>query len=277
MMELTADHFDRLTQQIYLRLGLHFEEKKTYFLQKRIERRMEALGLQDPQEYVFRLCYADPEGKEMQKLANLITTNETYMFREYEQLEAFANCCLPEVLSAKQARGEQQLRIWSAGCSSGEEAYTLAMILQEVFPQSQYWRCEIVANDIDENMLAQAAKARYWWRSVRDVPPEYMEKYLIKDGESYVVRPKTAALVRFVHMNLHDRLAMRGMRNFDFVFCRNVLIYFDDLSRKTAVDHFYNSLNRGGYIFLGHSESVGRISSAFKLKRVESHLVYAKE
>lgn len=277
MPELSIEHFTRLSQQIYTRLGLHFEEKKSYFLQKRVEKRMAQLGYDDPQDYVFLLCYADPEGKEMQALANLITTNETYMFREFEQLEAFANCCLPEVLSAKQSRGEQKIRIWSAGCSSGEEAYTLAIILQEVFPQSQYWDCEIVATDIDENVLAQAAGARYWWRSVREVPAEYLGKHFTTDGDSYVVRPKIASMVRFQHLNLHDRMAVRAMRNFDFIFCRNVLIYFDDLSRKTAVDHFYNSLNRGGYIFLGHSESIGRISSAFKLKRIEGHLVYAKE
>jgi len=277
MTELSTEHFNKLSQQIYLRLGLLFEDKKSYFLQKRVEKRMELLGLDNPQEYVFQLCYADPDGKEMQALANLITTNETYMFREYEQLEAFANCCLPEVLSAKQARGEEKLRIWCAGCSSGEEAYTLAIILQEIFPQSQFWNCEIVATDIDENMLAQATKGRYWWRSVREVPAEYLDKYFVKEGESYLVRPKATGVVRFQHLNLHDRTAMRNMRNFDFIFCRNVLIYFDDLSRKTAVDHFYNSLNKGGYIYLGHSESIGRISSAFKLKRIEGHLVYAKE
>jgi chemotaxis protein methyltransferase CheR len=277
MTELSTDQFNKLTQQIYLRLGLQFEDKKNYFLQKRVEKRMEALGYRDPQDYVFQLCYADSEGKEMQALANLITTNETYMFREYEQLEGFANCCLPEVLSAKQSRGEQKLRIWCAGCSSGEEAYTLAIILQEIFPQSQYWDCEIVATDIDQNVLAQAAKARYWSRSVRDVPAEYLNKHFIQESDSYLVRPNIAAMVKFQHLNLHDRLAMRAMRNFDFIFCRNVLIYFDDLSRKTAVDHFYNSLNRGGYIFLGHSESIGRISSAFKLKRMDTHLVYAKE
>jgi chemotaxis protein methyltransferase CheR len=276
-MTLSPEQFTQLAQQIYLRLGLQFEEKKTYFLEKRVEKRMEVLGYEDPRDYVFQLCYADPEAKEMQALANLITTNETYMFREYEQLEALANCCLPEVLSAKQARGEQKLRIWSAGCSSGEEAYTLAIILQEIFPQSQFWDCEIVASDIDENMLAQARRGRYWWRSVREVPGEYLDKYFTKEGDSYLVRPNTAKLVRFQHLNLHDRSAMRAMRNFDFILCRNVLIYFDDLSRKTAVDHFYNSLNRGGYIFLGHSESIGRISSAFKLKRIEGHLVYAKE
>jgi chemotaxis protein methyltransferase CheR len=213
MTELSTDHFNRLAQQIYLRLGLHFEDKKSYFLQKRVEKRMEVLGYRDPHEYVFLRCYADHDGREMQALANLITTNETYMFREYEQLEAFANCCLPEVLSTKQGRGEQKLRIWSAGCSSGEEPYSLAIILQEIFPQSQYWDCEIVGTDIDQNMLAQAAKARYWSRSVRDVPADYLEKYFIKDGESYIVRPNTVRLVRFEHMNLHDRQAMRSMRN----------------------------------------------------------------
>jgi chemotaxis protein methyltransferase CheR len=275
--DLTSEQFSRISQQIYLKLGLHFEEKKAYFLQKRIEKRMEVLGYANPQEYLFQLCYADPLGEEMQALANLITTNETYMFREYEQLEAFANCCLPEVLSAKQSRGEQTLRIWSAGCSSGEEAYTLAIIVQEVFPQSQYWDCEIVATDIDERMLALAAEARYAWRSVRDVPPEYLSKYFSEECHQYVVRPKTVEMVKLRHLNLHDRGAMRAMRNFDFVFCRNVLIYFDDASRKAVVEHFYNSVNRGGYVFLGHSESIGRISSAFKLKRTEGHLVYCKE
>jgi chemotaxis protein methyltransferase CheR len=276
-MELSIEHFNKVSRQIYLRLGLEFEENKLYFLQKRIEKRMDALNCQDPREYIFMLCFADTEGKEMQALANLITTNETYMFREYEQLEAFANYCLPEVLSAKQSRGEQKLRIWCAGCSSGEEAYTLAIILQEIFPQSQYWDCEIVATDIDQNVLARAAKARYEWRSVREVPAEYLDKYFIQDGDCYTVHPKTTSLVRLEHLNLHDRVDMRAMRGFDFVFCRNVLIYFDDRSRKSAVDHFYNALNRGGYIFLGHSESVGRISSAFKLKRADGHFVYAKE
>jgi chemotaxis protein methyltransferase CheR len=221
--------------------------------------------------------YADPQGVEMQALANLVTTNETYMFREYDQLQAFANHCLPEVLSGKQERGERTLRIWSAGCSSGEEAYTLAMIVQEVFPQAQSWKCEIVATDIDENMLRRVTAARYGDRSVADVPEEYRKKYLIEDGDEWVVRRKTAALVQVRHLNLNDRMAMRAMRGFDFIFCRNVLIYFDDLSRKAVVDHFYNALNPGSYVFLGHSESVGRVTTAFKLKRFETHLVYVKE
>ena len=277
MPDLSVEQFHSLSQQIYQKLGLHFDEKKIYFLKTRVARRMAALGLDDPRDYVFLLSYADPKGVEMQALANLVTTNETYMFREYDQLQAFANHCLPEVLSAKQARGDRSLRIWSAGCSSGEEAYTLAMILQDVFPQAQSWACEIVATDIDENMLRKVAAARYGCRSVNEVPEEYREKYLIEDGDEWVVRRRTASLVRVRHLNLQDRMAMRAMRGFDFIFCRNVLIYFDDLSRKAVIDHFYNALNPGGYVFLGHSESVGRVTTAFTLKRFETHLVYVKE
>jgi chemotaxis protein methyltransferase CheR len=151
------------------------------------------------------------------------------------------------------------------------------MIVQEIFPQIQSWDCAIVATDVDENMLARVAAARYGARSVNEVPDEYRDKYLTKSGDEYVVKPRTAALVQARHLNLHDRLAMRAMRNFDFIFCRNVLIYFDDASRKSVVDQFYNSLNKGGYVFLGHSESLGRMTSAFRLKRFDNHLVYVKE
>jgi chemotaxis protein methyltransferase CheR len=277
MPDLSVEQFQSLSHLIYQKLGLHFDDKKIYFLKTRVAKRMTALGLDDPREYVFKLSYADPEGVEMQALANLVTTNETYMFREYDQLQAFANYCLPEVLSAKQARGEKSLRIWCAGCSSGEEAYTLAMIVQDVFPQAQSWECEIVATDIDENMLRHVVAARYGARAVGEVPEEYRKKYLIGDGDEWMVRRRTAALVQACHLNLNDRMAMRAMRGFDFIFCRNVLIYFDDLSRKAVVDHFYNALKPGGYIFLGHSESIGRVTTAFKLKQFEKHLVYVKE
>jgi chemotaxis protein methyltransferase CheR len=277
MPELSIEQFEKLNRQIYLKLGLHFDEKKIYFLKTRVAKRMTALGLADPKDYLFQICYADAGGVEMQALANLITTNETYMFREYDQLQAFANHCLPEVLSAKQAKGEKTLRIWSAGCSSGEEAYTLAMIVQEIFPQIQSWDCAIVATDVDENMLRKVAAARYGERSVNDVPAEFREKYLTKMGDEFAVKPRTASLVQPRHLNLHDRLAMRSMRGFDFIFCRNVLIYFDDASRKSVVDQFYNSLNKGGYVFLGHSESLGRVTPAFHLKRFDNHLVYVKD
>ena len=277
MANLSVEQFEKLQQEIYQKLGLHFDEKKIYFLKSRVAKRMAALSMDDPKDYIFMISYADPDGVEMQALANLITTNETYMFREYDQLQGFANHCLPEVLAAKQERGDKTLRIWSAGCSSGEEAYTLAMIVQEIFPQVQTWDCEIWATDVDENMLRKVASARYGARSVQDVPEAFRDKYLVRSGDDWVVRQRTAAMVHVRHLNLHDRMAMRSMRGFDCIFCRNVLIYFDDLSRKAVVDHFYSALNHGGYIFLGHSESIGRVTPAFHLKRFENHLVYVKE
>jgi chemotaxis protein methyltransferase CheR len=277
MPELSVEQFEELYQQIYLKLGLHFDEKKVYFLRTRVAKRMAALGMEDPKDYLFHISHADADGVEMQALANLITTNETYMFREYDQLQAFANYCLPEVLSAKEAKGEKTLRIWSAGSSSGEEAYSLAMIVQEIFPKIEEWDFQIVATDVDENMLRKTTAASYGTRSVHDVPEEYRDKYLTKSGDEYLVEPRTAAMVEARHLNLNDRLAMRTMLGFDFIFCRNVLIYFDDASRKAVVERFYNSLNKGGYVFLGHAESLGRMTSAFHLKRFDSHLVYVKE
>ena len=275
-MELSTEHFVRIRDVVYRKLGLFFEENKVYFMKRRVQARMDALGMLDPAEYIFFLAHADVDGAEMQQLANLVTTNETYMFREHEQLEAFANYCLPEVLEAKMNRGEKTLNIWSAGCSSGEEPYTLAIILREVIPAFHSWQVQILATDIDQEMLAMVSRARYCERSVKFVPAEYRQRHIIPDNEEYRIHPDTAALVVARHLNLSDRAAMRQMRGFDFIFCRNVLIYFDDASRKAAVDHFYNALSPAGFIFLGHSESIGRITNAFKLRRVAEHLVYCK-
>ena len=160
-MELTAEQFTKLSKLIYKKLGLQFDEKKIYFLNKRVERRIVHLNLKTADEYIFQLGYCDSQGKEMQALANLITTNETYMFREFEQLAGFADVCLPELIAARQKTSEKRIRIWCAGCSSGEEAYTLAIIIREVFPDSRNWDIKITATDIDENVLNLARNATY--------------------------------------------------------------------------------------------------------------------
>jgi len=276
-LEFNEVHFARLRDLVYHKLGLYFEDRKVYFVRTRAEKRMRALAMPSADDYLFHLRFCDASGAEMQELANLLTTNETYMFREYEQLAAFADHCLPAVLNRKAVLNDRTLRIWSAGCSSGEEPYTLAMILREVLTSPADWDIEILATDIDQNMLERARAARYDERSVRFVPREYAGRHLERSVTGYTVHPDTARLVTVRHLNLHDRTAMRAMRHWDFIFCRNVLIYFDDLSRRSAVDHFYAALNPGGYIFLGHSESVGRITSAFKLEKADSFLVYVKE
>jgi len=275
-MELTAEQYSKLSRLIYRKLGLLFDEKKAYFLNKRITSRIAALGLNDADEYLFLLGFRDLSGDEMQALANLVTTNETYMFREFDQLAVFADYCLPEVIAARSRTPHRSLRIWCAGCSSGEEAYTLAIIVREVFPESESWKIEITATDIDENVLARARVAEYGDRSVKGVPTAYTS-HLTKTATGYRVIPTTASLVRTMKLNLSESQQMKSMRHYDFIFCRNVLIYFDDESRRNVLNHFYDALNPGGYIFLGHSESVGRITSAFRLKKAEGHLLYVKD
>ena len=278
MLTLALNDFGAIRDEVYKKLGLYFEDSKVYFIQKRLEKRMESLGLGSFADYAFLLRYGDKGNHEMQALANLVTTNETYMFREFDQLQAFADHCLPMALRSLEAANDRRLRIWSAGCSSGEEAYTLSIILQEVMHDFRSWDVKIKATDIDQVRLEMARQAVYDGRSVKEVPAEYFDRHISRLPAGYFgIKPPTAAVVEIEHLNLSDRLAMRGMKQFDFIFCRNVLIYFDDTSRKAVVDHFYNALKPGGFIFLGHSESVGRISTAFKLMRVGQHLVYRKE
>jgi len=278
MMTLALKDFATIRDEVYRQLGLYFEDSKVYFIQKRLEKRMETLGVESFADYAFLLRFGDKSGKEMQALANLVTTNETYMFREFEQLQAFADHCLPMILKPREAANDRKLRIWSAGCSSGEEPYTLAIILKEVMHDFRMWDIKIKATDIDQVRLEMARRAVYDERSVKEIPPEYFDRHVTRLPAGYFgIKPETAKLVELEHLNLSDRMAMRAMRQFDFIFCRNVLIYFDDASRKAVVDHFYNALKPGGFIFLGHSESIGRISTAFKLLRVGQHLVYRKD
>jgi chemotaxis protein methyltransferase CheR len=277
-MAMTAKQFDAVRDLIYKSLGLQFDDAKIDFMDKRVEKRMTALRIGRVDDYVFHLRFLDADGAEMQALANLVTTNETYMFREFEQLQAFADWCLPEAIERREKSGFKRLRIWSAGCSSGEEAYTLAIILREVMHDVDDWDIRILATDIDEVRLRMARDAVYGPYAVREVPDAYAKQHLIEVApETYRIHPDTARFVEVRHTNLHDRHAMRTFRDMDFVFCRNVLIYFDDISRKAVVDNFYGCLNPGGFLYLGHSESVSRISAAFTVRRIGPHLVYCRE
>ncbi len=276
--ELTMDEFEYLTDFVYRRVGIRFEAKKVYFVSKRVEKRMEALDIVSPSDYLRYLKFSDPKGLEFQNLINLLTVNETYFFRDFPQFEVFAEHCLSEVVAGKIAAGDNRIRVWSAGCSTGEEAYTISIILHEMLDDVGEWDIDILASDIDENVLRRAAGGEYDGRSIKEVPLEYLEKYFQKGRNgTYHIGQRPREIVRFEHLNLSGGAAVRLRKGFDFIFCRNVLIYFDDFSRKKLVDHFYVALNRGGYIFLGPSESVGRITTAFKLKRLGRHLVYCKE
>lgn len=274
-MELSIEDFINLRNLIYERTGMQFGENKIYYFKKRIQKRMEFRNIHKVAEYIRYLKMFDRDNREFQDLINLITVNETYFFREFEQLAIFGENCLQEILEKKKAGGDRNLRVFSAACSSGEEPYTLAIILREMLDDFKSWNVQVKGVDIDENVLAAALKAEYDSRSVKDVPPDYLERYFHRlGGGMYRVKQEIRDLVSFEHVNLMDRRALRNERNYDFIFCRNMLIYFDDQSRKQVVERFYTMLNRGGYIFLGHAESLSRITTSFKIRRIDGFTVY---
>lgn len=274
-LELTLEYFIKLRNLIYERTGISYEENKIYYIKKRLQQRMEVCGISEVDEYIRYLKLFDRGGREFQELVNLLTVNETYFFREFAQLQIFAEECLQEVADKKLAAGDRTIKILSAGCSIGAEAYTLAIILREMLDNFAHWDVIIKGIDIDENVLASARQGIYDSRSVKDVPELYLHTYFTSCGaDGFRVKPEIQNMVTFEHLNLMDRRALRYESDYDFIFCRNVLIYFDDTSRKQVVDGFYTMLNQGGFIFLGHAESLSRISTAFRIRRMNGYIVY---
>mgnify|MGYP000170861488 CR=1 FL=1 len=267
--------FVQIRDMVYAKTGIFVPDNKIYSLKRRMEKRVEALGLPSPKEYIEYLKYADASGREFANLINEVTVNETYFFRNFPQLQVFAEHCLPDVVERKKQKKQRTVSILSAGSSTGEEPYTLSIICQELLDPS--FKFKIDALDIDSKALETAQKGVYSERSIKEVPLRYLEKYFAKTGNVYQVRDLVKKYVHFHRVNLFDRDALLSVgKNYDFVFCRNVLIYFSNESRRKVVESFYAMMNLGGYIFLGHSESLSRITTAFELKRMGGYLVYQK-
>jgi len=274
---MTLEEFIKLRDYVYRKTGIYFEEEKLYYVEKRIQARMKAADMKNFRSY-FAWMRFDTSGRELQELLNELTVNETYFFREYEQLRCFAEEVLPEILKSKDGQNPKKVRIWSAGCSTGEEAYTLGIIMKEMTEGLSGARVvwEIHATDLNTEVLHHARRGIYRQRAVHKVPEVYLSRYFRRVGEKYEILPELKRQVHFSLLNLLDRESMRGMRDFDAVFCRNVLIYFDDASRREVALYFYEALREGGFIFLGHSESMSRITPIFKLKKFRHAIVYQK-
>ncbi len=275
MAALSPDDYQKVRTLIYKETGMLFEEKKDYYLLSRIENRMAATGVATFKEYYNGLVFGDRLG-ELSRFIEAVTINETYFFRDYPQLQGFADRVLPKVAERKKAKGDKTLRVWSAACSTGEEPYSLAIILRECLDDSHDWDLHITATDIDTQVLQKAQAGLYGERSVKDTPVAYRQKYMFQVDGGYRVTNALKEMIEFQQVNLVDRLAMRRMRSYDVIFCRNVLIYFDDESRKKVISSLYDSLAPGGYLFLGHSESVGRITAAFELEKMGDFLCYKR-
>ncbi len=275
---MSDETFAHLREFIYQKTGIYFQDMKKYLLEGRLGKRLRLLNMHSFEEYLRHLRSSAGAAAELQELFNHVTINETYFFRNDAQFEVLEKALIPKILAAKAASPRKKLRIWSSASSSGEEAYTLAMIfLEKIKPKYPTVDLEIVGTDINAEVLATARRGVYRQFSVRSMPEYYMKKYLKVEGQNYVVSDQLRPYVRFEHCNLYDHAKMRTMRQFDVIYCCNVLIYFNKESKIQIVSDLYDALNPGGYMFIGHSESLHGISSAFTLQSHPHTVVYSKE
>jgi chemotaxis protein methyltransferase CheR len=270
---ITGLEFEKFREFFYRKTGIQFEPSKRYFVDKRLVERIESTGSESFRSY-FTMLRFEASGEELQHLTNLMTVNETYFFREEYQFQCLVGSLLPDVVS-RQGHGKP-VRIWVIPSSSGEEPYSIALYLLEYWPGIKDWDIQIISSDIDTRILEEARQGLYSERSVHHLPAPLLRKYFERSVRGYQISDELRNAVEFTRVNLSERADTRSYRAFDVIFCRNLLIYFDDVSRKAAAETFYDALKPGGYICLGHSESMSRISSLFKVRKFPDAIVYQK-
>ncbi len=273
-IKITDDDFEKFREYFYRKTGIIFDQSKRYFVDRRLIERIKATGQNSFKNY-FILLRFESSGKELQNLINTLTVNETYFFREEYQFQCMVNRMLPEILPRKR-RGDI-IKIWSIPSSTGEEPYSIAIYLLEYWKEIDKWDVEIISSDIDTNALDNAKKGIYSERSVQNLPRSIIQKYFKYLGNGYYqICEELRNSVEFTRVNITDTKETKRYRGLDIVFCRNLLIYFDDLSRKIAVENLFDSMLPGGFIYLGHSESMSRISPIFKIRKFPEAIVYQK-
>ncbi len=273
-LEISFEEFQKFREFFYRKTGIQFDDNKRYFVDKRLIERIEATQSDSFRNYFTTLRF-QTSGEELQQLTNLMTVNETYFFREDYQFKCLVESMLPAVCANK--KPGSRLRIWSIPSSSGEEPYSIAIYLIEHWPQIADWEVELISSDIDTDILQKARQGVYSPRSVQHVSPLLLDRYFKKQKSGdFQICNDLRDSVEFTRVNLSEVSDTRPYRNFDVIFCRNLLIYFDDLSRRKAAEVFYDALNPGGFVCLGHSESMSRITSLFNVKKFPEAIVYQK-
>ena len=270
---VSDEELQKICDFLYRRTGMLFSLSKRYYVQRRIAERMSQLRIGSFATY-FAYLRGDADG-EIEKFINAFTVNETYFYREEHQLRCLSSDLLNERVRAR-TKGEA-LRIWSVPCATGEEPYSIALWLLENWPEVDVQDIEIVGSDIDTQCLAAAMEGEFGERALMRLSPHLIEKYFVRIGnDRWRIVPDLRRSVQFTQANLMDRQETRRHGAFDVVFCRNVLIYFDDASRRTAAENLYESLLPGGFICLGHTESMSRISPLFEVRRFSDAIVYQR-
>jgi len=274
-MTMNDAQFDRLRKIVYERAGIYFQDTKKYVLESRLSRRLEELNFDSYDQYLLFLTAGPYQMDEFQEMFNRITINETSFFRNEPQLEIFEKQILPDLMNAR--NDKKQIRIWSAACSSGEEPYTLAIqIHRSMGVRLSDWKIEILGTDISEKVLITAQSGRYTHYSIRSVNPMVLQRYFKQDGSYYQLDPTIMSMVHFEKLNLKDGIAARRFGKWDVIFCRNVLIYFDDIMREHCAKLFYDQLENDGTLFIGHSETLRNVKVPFEQLSVSQAFAYEK-
>ena len=274
VIKLPIDVFRLIRDFISDTCGLYFDDNMHYKLEDRLNRRLKIHHMKDFREYYRFLRYSEERNDELREIMDILTVNETYFFREQEQLAAFSKEILPEL--KERNKDKKKINIWSAGCSTGEEPYTIAMLIIEDGGFNG-WKINILGTDISERVLKAAREGVYKKNSFRTTNLYFINAYFQKQlNEDQKISDKVKRLVTFSHLNLFDILKIKLIGEIDVIFCRNVLIYFNRDARENVIENFHETLVEGGYLLLGHAESLINISTAFRLQHLKNDIVYQK-
>jgi len=270
--------YRQIRDLVYKVSGIYKAEEKLYLLADGCGRRMKQIELRTPRDYWDNLTAHPDRDGEIRHLLNEVTIGETCMFRSQPQLDALRKVILPEIVAEKTKQITKRLRIWSAGCSTGEESYTLAInMLEESEKLLKGWTVEILATDLNDRSLETAKAGIYGDYALRNTSDLYKRKYFsLVDDKKLQVRPEVKKLVTFSRLNLQDDSKMLFMKGMDLIFCCNVLIYFDGASKTKVINHFFTNLSYGGYFFLGTSESLMKLNDQFHLIHFPGTIAYWK-
>ena len=274
--DLSEEEFRLLRDFVHERFGLYFEDSQKASLRARLAPRLALLGLLSFEDYYRHLRFAPDRAEEERRMVAHLTNNETYFFREQPQLAVFAGLALDAIKARKARTGQRRVQVLSAGCSTGEEPLTLAMILYDSGRFFWGWEVRVTGLDIDGTALEAAERGLYHQNSLRAVPPSALERHFVRDGAGVRVKEASRRSVSFRAGNILDAASYAGLAPLDAVFCRNVLIYFSDAAVERAVSLFHEALVPGGYLFLGHAESLGRVATEFVPIRFQGAIVYQK-
>ena len=266
-VDLSEEQYRQISETVYNHCGINLHDGKKELVRSRLAKLLKRNNQSSYAEYLDSVL-ADPNGPAFSEFINSLTTNLTMFFREPHHFEFLSNRFIPQMLKSKIARNDFRVRVWSAGCSSGEEPYSIAMSLREAINDINRWDVKILATDISSSILENARRGIYHEDKISAVPPALKSRYLKFDTNNRIqveICDQLKNMIAFKYLNLIQQWPVRGP--FDFIFCRNVMIYFDKQTQQQLIEKFWNVLAPGGVLFTGHSESLTGISHNFKYLR----------